>query len=47
MTNQKQNFRAVIENPGGGGAFVTVPFDVVEESTLAGSSLTPLKVIMG
>jgi len=25
---QKQKFRAVIENTGGGGAFVSVPFDV-------------------
>ena len=25
---QKQKFRAVIENAGGGGAFVSVPFDV-------------------
>ena len=26
--DQKQIFRAIIENAGGGGAFVTVPFDV-------------------
>jgi len=26
--SQKQNFRAKIENAGGGGAYVTVPFDV-------------------
>ena len=28
MMRQKQKFRAVIENAGNGGAFVTVPFDV-------------------
>ena len=26
--SQKYRFRAVIENAGGGGSFVTVPFDV-------------------
>ena len=26
--SEKHSFRAVIENPGGGGAFVRVPFDV-------------------
>jgi len=26
--SQKQKFRAVIENAGNGGAFVTIPFDV-------------------
>ncbi len=26
--NQKQSFRAIIENAGGGGAYVIVPFDV-------------------
>ncbi len=28
MTNNKHTFRAIIENAGNGGAFVSVPFDV-------------------
>jgi bacteriocin resistance YdeI/OmpD-like protein/uncharacterized protein DUF1905 len=28
---QKQTFTAIIQNPGGGGAFVEVPFDVEKE----------------
>ena len=28
--NQKHTFTAIIQNPGGGGAFVEVPFDVEE-----------------
>jgi hypothetical protein len=29
--NKQQTFRAVIQDPGGGGAFVEVPFDVEKE----------------
>jgi hypothetical protein len=37
----KQNFRAVIENAGGGGAYVRIPFDVEK---IYGKKRVPVKV---
>ena len=53
---QKQKFRAVIENAGGGGAFVSVPFDVEQvfgkkrvkiKATIAGEPYRGSLVRMG
>jgi hypothetical protein len=53
---QKNSFRAVIENAGGGGAFVRIPFDVEEtfgrervpvKATIDGQAYRGLLVRMG